>query len=144
MLFEDNFNFIGYDFINNLPIENKNKLTSVDNGFAKGNMFEDLYDPYKNYQVLKPMPKTEKDELLLEIMALSFAINDLNLYLDLNPNDEEVLKKYRMLVEKSCQKEMEYIKKYGPLEVIDDDNKNSFTWVKNPWPWANTGGTKYV
>ena len=59
MLFEDNFNFIGYDFINNLPIENKNKLTSVDNGFAKGNMFEDLYDPYKNYQVLKPMPKSQ-------------------------------------------------------------------------------------
>lgn len=144
MLFEDNFNFVGYNFINNVPIENKNKLTSVDNGFAKGNMFEDLYDPYKNYQVLRPMPKTEKDELLLEIMALSFAINDLNLYLDLNPNDEEILKKYRMLVEKSCQKEMEYIKKYGPLEVIDDDNEKSFTWVKNPWPWANTGGTKYV
>lgn len=144
MLFDDNFGFVGFNFIDNMPIKKKESLTSVENGFASGNMFEDLYKPYKDYKYLKPVAKNPKDELLLEIMALSFAINDIELYLDLNPNDEDMLKKFRMLVEKSCQKEMEYIKNYGPLELIDDDKKNNFTWVKNPWPWDHTGGTSYV
>ena len=84
------------------------------------------------------------EELLLEIMELSFAINDLNLYLDLHPEDSKMLKKFNELVEKSCKYEMEYVKNYGPLEVIDSNSVEKFEWINNPWPWDNEGGTKYV
>ena len=103
-----------------------------------------LYDPYKNYKYERVVANNKQEELLLEIMALSFAINDLNLYLDLHPNDEQMLKKFKEIAEKSCAKEMEYVKTYGPLEVIDNNSLSKFNWINNPWPWENTGGTKYV
>lgn len=142
MLFEDNLGFIKFNFAEDK--KDDSKLTSLEEGFAKGNMFENLYKPYKNYTYFKVMPMNEEENLLLEIMALSFAINDLGLYLDLHPDDEEILRKFKMYVEASCQKEMEYVKKYGPLELIDNESKNKFVWIKNPWPWENTGGAKYV
>lgn len=148
MLFEDNLGFITYNIPEGLQFNNlisKNtKLANVDEGFEKGNMFNDLYKPYKNYRYAKLMPKNEKDKLLMDIMALSFAINDLGLYLDLHPEDTEILQKFRHYVEKSCELEMEYVKNYGPLEIIDNDNETKFTWIKNPWPWENDGGAKYV
>ena len=39
---------------------------------------------------------------------------------------------------------MEYVKCYGPLEVMDSESLSKFEWINNPWPWENTGGTKYV
>jgi len=144
MLFDDNLGFFGFAVPKNIKISNDSDLTSVADGFSKGNMFSNLYDPYKNYKYEKVVASNKQEELLLEIMALSFAINDLNLYLDLHPTDEEMLKKFRELAEKSCSKEMEYVKTYGPLEVIDSDSLSKFNWINNPWPWENTGGTKYV
>lgn len=144
MLFDDNIGFITYDFYKNIPTNNDSKLVSVDEGFLRGNMFADEYKPYKNYSITKIIPESRKEELLLEIMELTFAIVDLNLYLDLHPNDEKMLSKFKNLVEKSCQKEMEYVQKYGPLELIDNDECETFEWIKDPWPWENTGGTKYV
>ena len=145
MLFDDNFGFITYDLYSGLVKgEDNPKLVSVDEGFLRGNMFANEYKPYKNYKVKKIVPRTQREELLLEIMELSFAINDLNLYLDLHPEDKQMLKKFNELVEKSCKCEMAYVKNYGSLEVIDNTSDEKFEWIKNPWPWDNEGGTKYV
>ena len=101
MLFDDNFGFITYDLYGgNLDTDKSTKLVSVDEGFLRGNMFADLYKPYKNYTYKKINPKNRKEELLLEIMELSFAINDLNLYLDLHPDDTRLLEKFNAYVEK--------------------------------------------
>lgn len=152
MLFDDNLGFIAYSLYPNMMndnntsnnSDNNSDLVSVSEGFMKGNMFASEYKPYKNYACKKIIPKTKKEEELLEIMELSFAINDLNLYLDLHPHDREMLEKFNKLVEISCQKEMEYVKTYGPLEVIDSDSSSSFEWIKNPWPWEREDDTKYV
>ena len=145
MLFDDNIGFVSYDLFNSMMNSkvNNNKLVSVDEGFLRGNLFKDEYKPYKNYEYGKIVPKNQREALLLEIMELSFAINDLNLYLDLHPNDEEMLRKFNSLVEKSCQKEMEFIKNYGTLEVIDNDSKQKFEWINSPWPWEREDN-KYV
>ena len=145
MLFDDNFGFITYDLYGNLEKKNNNpKLVNVDEGFLRGNMFANEYKPYKNYTYQKIVPKNKKEELMLEIMELSFAINDLNLYLDLHPDDKNMLEKFNEYVEKSCKYEMEYVKNYGALEVIDNTSKEKFEWIKNPWPWDRDGGAKYV
>lgn len=141
MLFDENLGFFGFTIPQN--IENNN-LTSVKNGFIKGNMFNNLYDKYKNYEIKEPIPTSKKEELLLEIMSLSFAINDINLYLDLYPKDEYMLKKFKELTEEAYKKEMQYVNMYGPLEVMDNESLTKFEWINSPWPWQNEGGTKYV
>ena len=144
MLFDDNLGFFGFTIPSNMKLETNSNLASVKDGFAKGNMFNNIYDPYKNYRYQEVIANNKQEELLLEIMALSFAINDLNLYLDLHPTDESVLRKFKDLTEKAYSKEMEYVKCYGPLEVMDSESLSKFEWINNPWPWENTGGTKYV
>lgn len=143
MLFEDNLGFISFNFGN---LDNKQvNITTDSNGFARGTMFDSLYDPYKNYRCHQIVPNNKQEELLLEIMKLSFAITDIGLYLDLHPDNKDLLEKFKTLVEKSCEKEMEYVKNYGPLELIDSSSSvQKFNWINNPWPWENTGGTKYV
>lgn len=147
MLFDDNIGFMTFDFypkdIKTMKKDSPELVSPVE-GFLRGNMFKDEYESYKNMTYYKVIPKTKREELLLEIMALSFAINDLNLYLDLFPKDEEKLKEFKSLVEKSCAKEMEFVKNYGPLELIDNDSLKEFKWIDDPWPWQNEGGAKYV
>lgn len=108
-------------------------------GFEKGNMFKNLYDPYKNYDVKKIVPKNEREMLMLNILKLSFALNDLNLYLDLNPNDQEVyelFKKYSLMYQKYLE---QYEQNYQVLELCHDIY-GKYTWLDNPWPWED----KYV
>lgn len=143
MLFDDNIGFVSFDFYGNMMDKTPNLLNPKE-GFLKGNMFKNEYLPYKNYTYSKIIPRTEKEQLLLEIMELSFAINDLNLYLDLHPTDEKVLKEFKDIVEKCCAKEMEFVHKFGPLELIDSDSTKEFKWIEDPWPWQNEGGAKYV
>ena len=143
MLFDDNIGFVSFDFSAKKPSK-ESDLLSPKEGFLRGNMFKCEYIPYKNYMYSKIIPRTAREELLLDIMELSFAINDLNLYLDLHPTDEGVLKEFRKYVEKCCAKEMEFVRTYGPLELIDNESTKNFKWIEDPWPWQNEGGAKYV
>ena len=144
MLFDDNLGFFGFAIPKEVKFDKANTLTTVPDGFSKGNMFQEEYIPYKEYKAAKLIANSKQEELLLEIMALSFAINDLNIYLDLHPENTEMLKRFKELTEKSCEKEMEYVKCYGPLEVMDNESLSKFDWINKPWPWENVGGTKYV
>ena len=120
MLFEDNIGFVSYDLFNSMINSkvNNSKLVSVDEGFLRGNLFKDEYKPYKNYEYGKIIPKNQREALLLEIMELSFAINDINLYLDLHPNDEEMLRKFNSLVEKIIVNKDENNPKKIKLNII--------------------------
>ena len=97
MLFESNsFDNYGMDLTYlNIPLkhvtkENQNNLYNKTEGFEKGNLFKNEYSPYKNYTVKRFIPKNRKEELELTIFELDFALNDLNLYLDLHPEDTQL------------------------------------------------------
>ena len=81
--------------------------------------------------------------MLINIMALSFAITDLNLYLDLHPDDNEMYNLFKKYVNNKEQICKEYEKLYGPLEVIKDLG-NKYNWLDSPWPWEKRGGSMYV
>ena len=104
-------------------------------GFLKGNGFRDLYVPYKNYKVAKINFNNEKEELLFNISEYSFMMHELNLYLDVNPNNKEALNKFNEYRIKTDELIMKYERKYGPLMINSDTNK-SFNWI-NKWPWVN-------
>lgn len=141
MLFDGNdFNVISFMEIPGSDFNRK--ITTVKEGFMRGNMFNNEYKPYKNYKVKELVATNDKEEQLFRIMALSFAINDLNLLLDLNPNDRENFNTFKSLIKEKNALEQKYIEKYGPL-TLEETTKNSFDWVST-FPWENEGGSKYV
>ena len=144
MLFEDNdFDINMAFFIPDVDFSRTVNILSPMEGFLRGNMFQDEYEPYKNLTYFKLNPKDEKEILLYQVMALSFAINDLNLYLDLHPDNKEVLDLFKKFVREEKELSSEYVKKYGPLEVTEIMG-NKFNWIDSPWPWENRGGSMYV
>lgn len=141
MLFDNN----DYGLISllGLPDNDYNQqLYPIEEGFMKGNMFPNEYKPYKNYKVKQIKPTNKKEEKLYKIMSLGFAITDLNLYLDLHPDNEEKLQKFKSLVKQKESLEEEYIKEYGPLK-LEQVNGNTFNWVSD-FPWERLGGSMYV
>ena len=120
-------------------IRKNNNLFNIDEGFNKGNMFKDLYDPYKNYEVKKIIPTTEKDLLLYNLYKYSFAINDLNLYLDLNPNDQNIYEEFKEYINKYNKTLEQFENTYGPITICDDNFKK-YSWLKTKMPWED----KYV
>ncbi|MGM9834954.1 MAG: spore coat protein CotJB [Bacilli bacterium] len=133
MLFED----INYDIFGL-----KKELFSPKEALMYGNMSKDEYVPYKNYQVYKIVPKTEKEECLLKIYELDQIINDLNLYLDLHPNDEYYYSLFKRYVKEFEIEKEKYERNYGPLMLYDTDY-DKYLWIINPWPWESSGD-KYV
>ncbi len=129
------------DIIFDYPMKDNDKLFNEVEGFKYGNMFRNEYNPYKNYQVSKLRASNEKEELLLKIYESDFALNDLNLYLDLHPNDDEVYKLFRKYTEDERKYVDRYEKMYGPLNLCDSDYQN-YMWDKGPWPFE--GGSKNV
>ena len=65
----------------NINMNNYNqKFFNPYEGFIRGNMFPNLYDPYKNEKPYQIKPMNEQAEMLTNIDALGFAMIDLNLY----------------------------------------------------------------
>jgi len=138
--FQDNFQEFNNTFINQNNYSNiNNDLETPEIGLEKGNLFKYLYDPYKNYQYAKLNQKNNREELLYNILKYKFAMNDLNLYLDTHPNNQNYImlyNKYLLEEKKACQ---EYEKKYGPLTQDSPYLENSpWMWLKAPWPWEGT------
>ncbi len=76
-------------------------------------------------------------ELMRLINELSFAVTDLNLFLDTHPNDEEALKTFTMLAAALKSYAHDYAHKFGTLYATDATDETPFEWVAadNKWPW---------
>lgn len=144
MYFDENNNYFDIDSnqsfneyeinIDNINFNRNNSLFTVEEGFNKGNMFKNLYSKYKNY-VYKLKTNNKKDDLLYKIQMYTFALKDLNLYLDVNPNDESVLVEYQRI-----RKKLDELKKeYDPLCASEVTGDDKWTWINNPWPWDKGG-----
>ena len=144
MLFEDNdFDVNMAFFIPDVDFSRTLNVVSPMEGFLRGNMFKDEYEPYKNLTYFKLNPSNDKERLLYQVMAYSFAINDLNLYLDLHPDNKGMLDLFKKYVKEEKELCKEYVNKYGPLEV-NEVMGQKFDWINSPWPWETRGGSMYV
>lgn len=123
--------------------DNNEKLVDPQEGFQRGNMWKNEYVPYKGMTYEKLRPTNEREALLYKIMEMDFAVNDLNLYLDLHPEDSFVYEKFKMYTKECIRLKDEYAKTYGPL-TLDGDMGPTYDWMKNPWPWDKSGGSMYV
>ena len=125
---------------NNTTYNNQSdsKLYDPYNGLIRGNLFKNLYDPYKLKEPYEIKPMNEQAELLTYIDALGFACIDLNLYLDVYPNNKEIIDLYNQYNRQKQELMEQYQNKYGPL-VLSSNSLNSYPWAWDdmPWPWDN-------
>lgn len=126
----------------NQPLYNQdvNKQSTFDayNGFIRGNMFPELYNSYKIKNPYEITPMNEQAELLTYVDALTFAMIDLDLYLDIYPDDKEALGLFNQYRVQCDEYKKQYENKYGPL-LLSSNALNTYPWAwnKSPWPWEN-------
>lgn len=153
MLFDNNNVDLDFTFLNLAGItkDNNNNMMGMTNynilpakeGFLRGNMFKNEYLPYKNLTYINIRPKNDREAKLYNVMQYSFAINDLNLYLDLHPEDKDALRLLEEMIKEEHEAKHAYVKSYGPLTVTETKG-DKFEWIDNPWAWENMGGNMYV
>ena len=131
----NNYKYYDYLYRNNMNMNNQN-LFNPKEGFIKGNMFSNLYSEYKNYKPQMLNPKSEQEKLLYELDSISFATHELNLYLDLHPEDQSMVTLFNDYRRKLDELTKKYESMYGPLTVNSNEMENkTFSWVNTSWPW---------
>lgn len=84
-----------------------------------------------------PFQNFSRTQLMQYINQVSFAVDDILLYLDTHPNDQDALSFYHENVAKRIAALNYYAVQYGPLTVdtAHDNASCSWEWVEQPWPW---------
>ena len=130
-------NYSNVNDITNIETEEKlqDKLVNVEEGFRRGNIFANLYWPYKK-QTYNFIPKNDRQKLLIEIMENGFYAHELNLYLDNFPSDSEKINLFNEYNNKANKLINEYNNRYEPLTLSSNNlNEVPFIWEDSPWPW---------
>ncbi len=98
---------------------------------AQGTLFPGLNLPFHLQVDGKPVPKTP----LSELQAICFVVQELGLYLDTHPNDEEAFALYQRYAVLAREGRERYVERYGPLMQTDAALAERYQWLQNPWPW---------
>lgn len=100
-------------------------------GIVRGTLFPGLELPFMGMVNKNELPITPKTEL----QALSFAIQELALYLDTHRDDQEALELYQQYqqMQHNCMKQ--YVDTVGPLNHHAPTAGTQYRWLDDPWPW---------
>ena len=132
-------NYNSFDNFNNMFLMQNNVSNSLYGpyeGYLKGNMFSNLYEQYKNYIPSNVKISNEKDEALFNLNQIGFAVHELNLYLDVYPDNQEALNIISNYSKMYNQMLNDYQEKYGALNVNSvNGNSIPFAWVGSSFPW---------
>ncbi len=81
-----------------------------------------------------------KQELLHWIDHVSFALDEVKLFLDTHPCNAEALEYFeKYQAERNCALH-EYAKYYGPLTIDTLHTPcDNWDWIQSPWPWQKGG-----
>lgn len=102
---------------------------------VRGTLYPGLDLPFMGMVNQKELPVTPKSEL--QVMA--FAIQELALYLDTHPEDQEALELYRTYQKLYHKGMMEYSDGCSPLNHHTPVSSKRYNWVDDPWPWEYAG-----
>ena len=115
-----------------VPFQQKNpKKYEAQKGLVRGTLFPGLDLPF--------MGKVNPDDLpvtpMHELQAMSFALNELGLYLDTHKEDKEAAEMYQSYSQLYKKALKTYTETYGPLFQWDAADTGSYQWLRDPWPW---------
>ena len=82
-----------------------------------------------------------RKDLLNKINVVSFAVDDVKLFLNTHPCDAEALAFFHEYSNLRKQAMHEYAKYYGPLTVDTTVESccDRWNWINEPWPWQEGG-----
>jgi spore coat protein JB len=80
-----------------------------------------------------------KKELREYIDIVSFAVTDVNLYLDTHPQDQRAIEYFNNYQKARNQALREYSAAFGPLNLDTARIGNEFSWANECWPWQMEG-----
>ena len=66
---------------------------------------------------------------------MTSVIKELNLYLDTHKDDTEAFQTLKSMLALYEEGKIKYVKKYGPLTIMDLKYADNFSWLCDPWPW---------
>ena len=123
--------------VRNVPMQGSNPTRfSRTEALKTGTLFPGLDLPFKAaIQARTQLPNTA----LVELMALDFAVKELNLYLDTHANDQEALDLYASYIKMAKEGRAKYLAQYGPLNSDDLTPEGGYAWLNDPWPWELGG-----
>lgn len=75
------------------------------------------------------------------INEASFAVDDVKLYLDTHPCDEDAMDYFQKYSRMRNEALKEYAENYGPLTVdtVICSGPEKWNWINEPWPWQEGG-----
>lgn len=83
--------------------------------------------------------QAKREKMMSELSTISFAINDLTLYLDTHPNCQDGLALIKKLLKKRLELLADFATKYYPLTqmsmVTGDSDCDCYGWSEGPMPW---------
>lgn len=82
-----------------------------------------------------------QEQLLNCINEVSFALDDLLLYLDTHPYDGDALQYAEQFTRQRNAVVAVYARRFAPLTIDSTENAMSgaWNWILQPWPWEISG-----
>ncbi len=106
-----------------------------DEALAKGTLFPGLDLPFMDYVAAGPADNTP----LAELMALDFVTQEMALYLDTHPDDQEAFRTWKSCTALAQEGRKRYVEMYGPITRDETAMFDSWVWPEDPWPWNGSG-----
>ena len=97
---------------------------------VRGTLFSGLDLPFMGMVNKSEKPVTP----LTELQTISFALQELALYLDTHRDDREALELYRNMQAMHAECREQFEKAYGPLTHMSPVG-DEYKWLCDPWPW---------
>ena len=87
------------------------------------------------------MAKPCRKDLLQWINVVNFAVDDVKLFLDTHPCDQNALAYFQEYSRMRNEALKEYAKYYGPLTIdtAAESCADRWNWINEPWPWQEGG-----
>lgn len=101
-----------------------------------GPEYQDLFNQVSaiHTQYGRP-PANEREQLLYEIQLLTTDVVNYNLYLDVNPNNQEAIRLFNEYQNQLMLLTKEYEQKYGSISLASETlNQYPWNWLQGPWP----------
>ena len=77
----------------------------------------------------------ETAALLQKVYTYGFAIDDVILYLDTHPDDEEALNYFNQCTALYNAAKQSYQEQFGQLNAFSEQERSSWDWNTAPMPW---------
>lgn len=132
-----------------VPIQNWCEPYDFETALMEGTIFPSLnltffkadegQSTLKSHSITSSPEETEREKMMTELSTISFAINDLTLYLDTHPNCQNGLTLFKELLKKRLDLLADFANKYYPLTQISmitgNPTGDCYGWGEGPMPW---------